>query len=450
VPVFQVSDALEALLRFDIYLVFDSCRNRTDGGLVKPDWLQGFGDSKDYGKHGHTIVFGARPGEFAFDKQEPIGAKNNGALIFTLRKYFNFPAMRLREVYEISMDDPSMVQIGQKPAVEPGRLFSEDPWTTHQLRCSAPEKTVAREIIECRLSGGTSCIENQICKKQLPKFDLFIQDDGGPTDTCSRKKLFDTFAELGQKCGTPTASVTSQLKGVPVGNTISQLHLNTILWDSATRINQNDQLRDLFSKADLPAPNSKTGRGREFLATQRRIVNAGAPFNDAATAKFRVKDGAIDLRIQPSDKAGTTGLLQPTATPMVDCDSFPCTPDWVFVRVPTSKGFFDGWLPASRIELAPPFQTIVVEFHGDEFTPTRESRKTVRGLADLIQISTAAEITTIIPTQARSARALAAARLAYVQNMISGTLRSEKINTRILASQNLISQAQVTIHLFKR
>lgn len=450
VPVFMVSDALEALLRFDIYLIFDSCRNRSDTGLVKPDWLEGFGEPKAYGKHGHTIVFGAGAGEFAYDKEERIGAKDNGALAFTLRKYFNFPAMRLREVFEVSMRDPSMLEIGQTPAIEPGRIFSDEPWTTHQLNCSAPEKAVARQVIDCRLSGGTTCIENQVCKKQLPKFDSFIQDNGGPSAACSRNKLFSTFAELGQRC-TPLGPIAAILPvpaaAVPTANTLDQLHLNVLVSESATRIANTNGLGDLFARADQVSPK----QGRDFLASQRRIVNASSPFSDAATTKLRVKDGPVELRLQPSEKSGTTGPLRPTAKPLVDCDTQPCTPQWVFARVPTAKGFIDGWLPTSAVEISPPSQSVIIDFRGDDFLPTRTSRENFRRIADSFRYAASAEITTSVSPDADArARAVAASRLAYVQNMISGLLSSEQVNTRMLPTDALAVSGQVKIQLFNR
>ena len=423
VPVFQVSDALEGLIRLDIYLVFDSCRNRSDGQLTKPDWINGFGDPRPYTKHGHTIVFSAAENQFAFDKQESIGAKDNGALIFTLSKYFKFPGMLLREVYETSIEDPSMLEIGQRPSVGPGRVFLPAPWSAHQQICSASEAVIARKMIGCRMSGGTTCIENRVCNGELRKFDQLIENNGGPSSNCSRKKLFDVFTELGAKCEAAIAS--SSLIAAPASAAIDRVHLNVLLSDSATRIADNRALRELYATADRPTVSrSPASQARDFLAVQRRIVTARDGFSGEATAKLKVLDKSIELKLRPSSNAGTTGRLKPSGKPLVDCDEHPCSPDWVFVRVPTEKGNVDGWLPPSKIAIAQPSQTITVEFRGEEFEASQQGRKTIRGLADTIRSSTAAEITTIVPVQATpQARALAAARLAYVQNMLGGVLR---------------------------
>jgi hypothetical protein len=234
---------------------------------------------------------------------------------------------------------------------------------------------------------------------------------------------------------------------VPAATTLSQLHLNVLVSESATLIANTNELGSLFARADRLSPVPR----RDFLASQRRIVNASNPFSDAATAKLRVKDGPIELKLQPSEKSPTTGPLQPTAKPLVDCDSQPCTPQFAFVRVPTAKGFVDGWLPTSDIEIAAPSQTVVVDFRGDDFLPTRESRENIRKIADSIRNAASAEITTAVsPGAGAPARAVAASRLAYVQNMLSGLLRSEQTNTRILPTEALAESGQVTIHLFNR
>jgi hypothetical protein len=455
VPIFQVSDALESLTRFAIYLVFDSCRNRSDANFAKPDWSQGFGKPEPYSKHGHTIVFGAAQDTFAFDRNETIGAKENGALVFTLSKYFNFPAMTLREVYEIPKNDPSLIAIGQIPALEPGRVYSRDPWTTRQQICSAPETLVALQVIECRLSGGTNCIDTHVCKKELRKFDQFIQDNGGPSASCSRKKLFDTFGELGKKCdgGVAGPVVAQGLGGVsPGAAALNQLHLNAILSESELQLADNRKLKELFATADQPARPSRPSKAAErgFLAAQRSILNVSNPFSDEATAKLRVKDERVELKLRPSANAGTTGRLQPTGRPKVDCDAHPCTLDWVFVRVPTAAGTVDGWLPASKVEIAQPSKTLVVDFPGDEFVATPESRKKVRELSDSVREFAAAEITTIVPAQAANqARALAAARLASAKNMLTGLLKSQQISTRILSADDVPANGQVTVQLYK-
>jgi hypothetical protein len=445
VSVFQVSDALEELTFFDTHLVFDSCRNRSDQAVANLLGFTGFGEPQTYTKHGHTIVFGARENEFSFDRHEGIGAKNNGALIFTLSKYFGFPAMRLREIYEVAMGDPTMVQIGQRPIVSPGRVGSEEPWTTHQQICSASEKVVARQVIDCRLSGGTSCVDTHVCKKDLRSFDDFIRKIGGPTEACSRKRLFDTFSELAKRCG-PEVDAPAQA----MSDAAAHAHLTALVSDSTARFADNEPLRSLFATADKPtAARSVETQGRPFLQAQRRILNVPNPFSVEDTAMLQVAtEGPVELRLRPSEGAATTGRLQATAKPRVDCNAHPCTTNWAFVRVPTAAGNVDGWLPTSHIRISEPSNAIAVDFKGDDFVATRESRKQLRALDESIRAAAAVEVLVEISPQAEpAAQALAAARLAYVKNILTGTLKSQQVNTRTLNSGG--AAGQITVKLFR-
>ena len=125
--------ALETLKRFEVYLIFDSCRNRSDAVSLRPDWSTGFGNPEAYTKHGHTVVFSADVNQLAFDRSEAIGAKDNGAFIFTLSKYLKFPSMLLFEVYQTSKRDPSMQRIGQRPNIVTGDVVEfRDPWSPKQ------------------------------------------------------------------------------------------------------------------------------------------------------------------------------------------------------------------------------------------------------------------------------------------------------------------------------
>jgi hypothetical protein len=445
VSVFQVSEALETLKRFDVYLIFDSCRNRSDANSLRPDWSNGFGKAEDYTTHGHTVVFSAGLNQLAFDRNEAIGAKDNGALIFTLSKYFKFPAMLLREIYETSIQDPSMQQIGQRPSVGVGRPFIfNDPWNPQQGPCSALEANVARRVIECRLSGGANCIGNKVCRGgELRKLDDVIRDE--PVAKCTRDKLREAFSEIRTTCENLVATISST-PGPGAGMTSNQLHFDVLISESAKRISDDRALRDLFATADR-AP---TSQQRTFLNAQRRIVGADNPFSEQATAKLRVKDGPIELKLRPSGQAGTTGQLIPTGKTLVDCDAQPCTREWSFVRVPTAKGIVDGWLPTSRIELAPPSRSIMVEFADGDFAATRDSRKRLREFADEIRASATAEVTTIVSAEApASERTLALTRLAYVQNMLAGVLKSQQVNSRVLPAPGIGSAGVVTVSLFK-
>ena len=304
------------------------------------------------------------------------------------------------------------------------------------------EAIVARQVIDCRKSGGAQCITNKVCGKDWKQL-IAGRDDPGMM--CSPDRVRDAFGEIRTACETLVPAISSAPAPAPAA-TFNQLHVEVLISDSATRISDDKTFRDLFARAER-APVS---REREFLAAQRRIVAADNPFSEQATAKLRVTDGPIELRLRPSGQAGTTGRLTPTGKVLVDCDAQPCTREWSFVRVPTAGGVIDGWLPTARIALAEPSRTIVVEFADGDFAATRDNRKRIRELAGEIRSAAAAEVTTTIAANApASERALALARVAYVQNMLAGVLKPQQVNRRILPAPGTGAAGAVTISLFQ-
>lgn len=464
VSVFEVSDTLSELTSFRIYLVFDSCRNRSDAGNG-PAWANGFGSAKDYTQHRHTIVFGASRDQSAFDKNETIGAKTNGAFVFRAHKYFEFSGLTLRRVYDYLMSDPALEEIRQIPDVDAGEAPSMFPWSVQRERCAPDEAGIVDSIVACRKARQTACFKRTVCKA-LTELDAVATDDGTAA-SCSREKISATFPELKEKCPIVLGGVvepapvsdTSILSSAPApsiltsasSGSIPDLHLNSILRSSNAKFSANKKITDLLAAADEPDFSALAPADTSFVAAHRKAVDAQKPFSDQATVKLDVAPGPIELNIRPSDKFGTTGILKPTGKPKVDCDDFPCTTDWAYVRVPTAKGPVDGWVPTSKVVLANPSASINVGFEKGDYVPTLQSQKSIQQLTSSVGKSAAIEITAAVKADADpDTKLLARARASHIRNILSNWADREKIEIRVLPTQRMPATEDITINLFNR
>jgi hypothetical protein len=189
----------------------------------------------------------------------------------------------------------------------------------------------------------------------------------------------------------------------------------------------------------------------ELLEAGRRGGFSELAFSDHVSSALRIPELPGELNVRPAARGGTTGRLIVTGKPKSDCDTQPCSSDWVMVRVPTPDGKVDGWIRAVGVAPAPAIRSEPLRFAERSVVPDPQSikrlREFIRAAKDVPEARI--EVLAVVSQQASERDILLAnARATNVVNSLFRRVADPlTVVSRVVAAADTGTVAPVTVEL---
>jgi hypothetical protein len=473
----SISIKFRTFRNFQLYMVFDACRDVIQGQIRKPDWAQsGFSMPQNFAAPlGQLIIFSTGAQSPAHDEMDENMPTGHGPYMFVVSRYAIFKGLTHGQLLvQREREDADLQQMNQSPISLPGDYSDEMPWigydnTGGSSRCLSYEAAVVNGIGRCQSRGDFSdCMRN--LEKVCPRVSVLR------SPRCSIDNVRSMFSKQIAVCGDPNTPVSLK-------DSINVIAVNGVGGDTAASTDPELAAATLRFQADhkLASAQWAAPLATSLQMTSALQVRPGRKFTDAApTAAIKSQIDQIakssdakftgigatgsvwpkadlELKLVPAENSATTGPLVPTGPVTVDCSKMPCTADWAMAQVPTSGGPVKAWIPAGTVK--PEFTDCMVSltYEGDRTVPERKGVVALRGLlssSTCVGGTNVVQIMAVLPEQHADDELTllrAGDRVEFVRNsLLDKAIDPSRIQTIFVRTKEAGSAAPISVQVFAR